>query len=188
MTAADTGAAGPADIGLPSRVTDGVEESLEVCFQCHAVKDVVQEGHLPGTRFADYYTLKLPVLGGDIHLPDGRVGSFAYQGTHLTSSCYVDGNMTCVSCHEPHGLGYWDINRAPLAGETDDRQCTSCHAAKAVAPERHTFHPPNSPGARCVSCHMPYLQHPGSATRYPSRARTTPSPYRVPNSTRDSDW
>ncbi len=169
MTAADAGAAGladpgaadPADIGLPSRVADGVEESLEVCFQCHAVKDVVQEGHLPGARFADHYALKLPILGGDIYLPDGRVGSFAYQGTHLMSSCYVDGSMTCVSCHEPHGLGYWDVNRAPLASETDDRQCTSCHAAKAAAPERHTFHPPDSPGARCVGCHMPYLQHPG---------------------------
>lgn len=161
MTAADAGAADFGDIGLSSRITDGVDESLDVCFQCHAVKDVVQEGHLPGARFADYYALKLPILGGDIYLPDGRVGSFAYQGTHLMSSCYVDGNMTCVSCHEPHGLGYWDINRAPLASETDDRQCTSCHAAKAAAPETHTFHPPDSPGARCVSCHMPYLQHPG---------------------------
>ncbi len=161
MAAADTGTVDPADIGLPSRVTDGVEESLDVCFQCHAVKDVVQDGHLPGARFADYYALKLPILGGDIYLRDGRVSSFAYQGTHLASSCYADGSMTCVSCHEPHGLGYWDINRAPLADETDDRQCTSCHAAKAAAPETHTFHPPDSPGARCVSCHMPYLQHPG---------------------------
>ena len=161
MAAADTGTADPADIGLPSRVTDGVEESLDVCFQCHAVKDVVQDGHLPGARFADYYALKLPILGGDIYLRDGRVSSFAYQGTHLASSCYADGSMTCVSCHEPHGLGYWDINRAPLADESDDRQCTSCHAAKAAAPQMHTFHPPDSPGARCVSCHMPYLQHPG---------------------------
>lgn len=161
MAAVDTATTAPADIGLRSRVTDGVEESLEVCFQCHAVKDIVQDGHLPGARFADYYALKLPILGGDVYLQDGRVSSFAYQGTHLASSCYADGSMTCVSCHEPHGLGYWDINRAPLADETDDRQCTSCHAAKAAAPEAHTFHRPDSPGARCVSCHMPYLQHRG---------------------------
>ena len=161
MTGADAGASDPADIGLPSRVTDGVEESLETCFQCHSVKDVVQEGYLPGARLTDYYALKLPTLGGEPYLPDGRVRNFAYQGTHLSSSCYVDGNMTCVSCHEPHGLGYWDINRMPLADETDDRQCTSCHTAKAAAPEAHTFHPPNSPGARCVNCHMPYLQHRG---------------------------
>ena len=167
MAAADTGARDPADIGLPSRVTDGVEESLGVCFQCHAVKDVVQEGYLPGARMTDYYSLKLSTLSGELYRPDGRVHTFAYQGTHLSSSCYVDGNMTCVSCHEPHGLGYWDTNRAPLADETDDRQCTSCHAAKAAAPRTHTFHPPNSPGARCVNCHMPYLQHPGVGTAVP---------------------
>ena len=167
MTAPDAAGNDPADIGLPSRVTDGVEESLGVCFQCHAVKDVVRGGYLPGARLTDHYALKLPVLGGDPYLPDGRVATFAYQGNHLSSSCYVDGNMTCVSCHEPHGLGYWDINRAPLASETDDRQCTSCHAAKAAAPETHTFHPPDSPGARCVSCHMPYLQHPGVGREVP---------------------
>ena len=148
------------DIALVSRVTDGVEESLESCFACHALKDVVQEGYLPGAPLADYHALKLPVLGDDPYLPDGRVRTFAYQATHLSSACYVDGGMTCVSCHEPHGLGYWDINRTPLASETDDRQCTSCHASKADDPVAHTFHPPESPGSRCVSCHMPYLQHP----------------------------
>ena len=166
------------DIGLDSRVTDGVEESLGVCFRCHALVDVVQEGYLPGAGLADFYALKLPVLGDDPYLPDGRVRTFAYQATHLSSSCYVDGGMTCVSCHEPHGLGYWDVNRTPLASETDDRQCTSCHAAKAANPEAHTFHPVESPGARCVSCHMPYLQHPelGQAIPFARSDHTIPVP------------
>ena len=167
-----------ADIGLSSRVTDSVEESLNTCFSCHALGDVVREGYLPGAPLADYHALKLPILGDDPYLPDGRVRTFAYQGTHLSSSCYVDGNMTCVSCHEPHRLGYWDINRAPLANETDDRQCTSCHAAKATVPEAHTFHPAGSPGARCVSCHMPYLQHPevGRAVPFARSDHTIPVP------------
>ncbi len=152
--------AGPADIGLDSRVLDGVDESLEVCFRCHSLGDVIREDYLSGAPLADYYALLLPALGDEPHLADGRVRTFAYQGSHLSSSCYVDGTMTCVSCHEPHGLGYWDVNRAPLASETDDRQCTSCHASKAADPEAHTFHVAGSPGARCVSCHMPYLQHP----------------------------
>ena len=150
----------PADIGLDSRVVDGVDESLEVCLRCHSLGDVVEEGYLSGAPLADHYALLLPALGDEPHLADGRVATFAYQGSHLSSSCYVDGSMTCVSCHEPHGLGYWDVNRAPLANETDDRQCTSCHASKAADPEAHTFHPAGSPGARCVSCHMPYMQHP----------------------------
>ena len=167
-----------ADILLDSRVTDGVEQSLEVCLACHALKDVVQEGYLSGSSLADHYALKLPVLGDDPYLPDGRVRTFGYQATHLSSSCYVDGSMTCVSCHEPHGLGYWDINRMPLDSETDDRQCTSCHAAKAADPQAHSFHPAGSPGSRCVSCHMPYLQHPevGNDVPFARSDHTIPIP------------
>ena len=159
-TGGPAGLVGAADIGLDSRVLDGVDESLEVCFRCHSLGDVVRDDYLSGAPLADYYALLLPALGDEPHLADGRVRTFAYQGAHLSSSCYVDGTMTCVSCHEPHGLGYWDVNRVPLVSETDDRQCTSCHASKAADPEAHTFHPAGSPGARCVSCHMPYLQHP----------------------------
>lgn len=66
--------ADPASIGLPSRVLDGLGSSLETCFQCHALKDATQNGgYLPGRRLADYYALKLPVLGDDPYLPDGRV-------------------------------------------------------------------------------------------------------------------
>ena len=68
--------------------------------------------------------------------------------------------MDCVSCHEPHAQGYWDIDRRPLDDPFDDRQCTSCHVSKGLDPESHTFHPAGSEGATCVSCHMPYLQHP----------------------------
>ncbi len=166
----------PVDAGMA--LTDDVEKSLGVCFRCHALKDVVQEGYLPRAQLADFYALKLPVLGDDPYLPDGRVKSFAYQATHLSSSCYVDGSMTCVSCHEPHGPGYWDVNRVPLADESDDRQCTSCHAAKAADPEAHTFHPAGSTGAQCVSCHMPYLQHPevGPAIPFARSDHTIPVP------------
>ncbi len=172
----DFGEAG--DIGIPTRVTDGVEASLEVCFQCHALKDRVSDGYLPGERLTDYYALKLPVLGDDPYLPDGRVRTFAYQGTHLSSACYLDGNMSCVSCHEPHGMGYWDTHRRPLANERDDRQCTACHASKASDPEFHTFHPADSPGSRCVSCHMPFLQHPevGDAVPFARADHTIPIP------------
>ncbi len=179
---ADRGSAGTIadaiDIGLTSRVTDGVEQSLNVCFHCHSLKDVAREGYLSGAELTDYYALLLPALGDEPHLADGRVRTFAYQGAHLSSSCYVDGSMTCVSCHEPHGLGYWDVNRLPLASEIDDGQCTSCHASKAADPEAHTFHPPESPGARCVSCHMPYLQHPsiGDAVPFARSDHSIPVP------------
>lgn len=148
------------DIGVTSLAYLEKDESLGVCFQCHALKDVIKEGYLPGEDFEDYYALKFPVLGDQPYFADGRVRSFAYQGNHLASACYLQGPMDCVSCHEPHAQGYWDVNREALASPFDDGQCTSCHLSKADDVESHTFHPEGTEASKCVTCHMPYLQHP----------------------------
>ncbi len=148
------------DIGIRALSVLSKDESLEVCFQCHALKDVIKPGYLPGKSLQDYYALKFSILGDKPYFPDGRVRTFAYQETHLFSDCYLNGSMTCVSCHDPHSQGYRDINKRPLASRFDDGQCTSCHASKEALKSQHTNHKPDSPGSRCVSCHMPYLQHP----------------------------
>ncbi len=157
---AEGGAADQQDISLSSLAYLDKDSSLALCFRCHALKDVVREGYLPGEPLERYYALKFPVLGDQPYFADGRVRSFAYQANHLASACYLQGPMDCVSCHEPHGQGYWDTDRRPLDGPYADGQCTSCHPSKRVDVERHTFHAPDSEGSRCVSCHMPYLQHP----------------------------
>ena len=173
------------DIGLRGLTYLDKDASLEVCFQCHALKDVLAEGYLPGEPFERYYALKYPVLGDQPYWPDGRVRSFAYQANHLASACYLQGPMDCVSCHEPHAQAYWDVDRRPLADPFDDGQCTSCHPSKLVDVEAHTFHPADSEGSRCVSCHMPYLQHPevGDGVRFAHSDHTIA----IPRPTFDAD-
>lgn len=156
---AQSGASG-GDMGIESLAWLDKDASLSVCFRCHALKDVLKEAYLPGEPLDRYYALKFPVLGDQPYFADGRVRTFAYQGNHLASACYLQGPMDCVSCHEPHGQGYWDTDKRPLSSPFDDGQCTSCHPSKLVDVEAHTFHPEDSEGSRCVSCHMPYLQHP----------------------------
>ena len=177
---AEAGDFGPTglDLGLASLTVQDKDASLQVCFQCHALKDVLNDGYLPGDSLDLFYALKYPTLGDDPFFPDARVRDFAYQGTHLASACYLDGAMDCVSCHEPHGQGYQDQHRNPLPDPFDDGQCTACHAAKAEPLEAHTFHPPESEGSRCVNCHMPYLQHPdvGPGVRYARSDHTIPNP------------
>jgi tetratricopeptide (TPR) repeat protein len=148
------------DLGIGSLAYRGKDEALSVCLQCHALKDVLKEGYLPGQPLEEYYALKYPVLGDQPYSADGRVRSFAYQANHLASACYLQGPMECASCHEPHSQGYWDIDQNPLPDPFADGQCTSCHPSKMLDVERHTFHPAESEGSTCVSCHMPYLQHP----------------------------
>lgn len=160
--------AGRSDAGL--RSLDDLDEdgSLGVCFQCHALKRALRSGYLPGDTLLNYFSLGAALIADEPLFPDGRVRTFAYQANHRFSGCYRNGRMTCVDCHDPHGQGYRDVFRRSLSGPFDDGQCTGCHVSKAADPAAHTYHPPGSEGARCVSCHMPYLQQPvlGQAIRY----------------------
>ena len=167
------------DIGMAPLATLSKDASLTVCFQCHAKKDAIrEEDYLPGASLEDYFSLKLSLLGNSPFLVDGRVRSFDYQGNHLFSDCYLNGSMTCVDCHEPHGQGYRDVFSRQLVGRFDNGQCTGCHASKALAPEQHSHHERSSTGNLCVSCHMPYLQHKGVGTHlvYSRSDHTIPIP------------
>ena len=103
---------------------------------------------------------------------------FAYQENQRASDCYLSGSMKCVDCHDPHSQGYRDVTGAPLAGPLADRQCTGCHAAKAEPAGAHAHHRADSPGSRCVACHMPYLQEPeiGRTLRYARADHTVAIP------------
>jgi hypothetical protein len=157
-----------ADVGMRPLATLAKDQSLAVCYQCHSIKDQLQRGYLPGMPLEEYYSLKLPLLGENPLLPDGRTRTFAYQEGHQYSDCYLNGSMTCTSCHDPHSQGYRDVDGAPLPGRVSNGQCTGCHASKGEDVAAHTRHAPASPGSSCVACHMPYLQHPtvGATVRY----------------------
>ena len=167
-----------ADIGLRSLTTLTKDQSLEVCFQCHALKDRLQGDYLPGRSLAEHYSTGLEWLGEKPWYPDGRIRTFGYQLNHLFSDCYRDGSMTCVDCHEPHSQDYRDIWGRRLESRFDDGQCLDCHASKADRIEQHTHHRVGSPGSNCVACHMPYLQHPdlGQALRFSRSDHTIPIP------------
>ncbi|MFQ5630498.1 MAG: tetratricopeptide repeat protein [bacterium] len=168
----------PEDIGMSALETLLKDASLRVCFQCHAVKDALDESYLPGIQLEHYYALKLPILAQNPYLADGRVLAFAYQQNHLASDCYLNGSMTCVDCHDPHSQKYRDIAGNTLIGVLDDRQCTDCHPSKTEKPEKHSFHKPDSPGSQCISCHSPYLQHKmlGKKLRFARSDHTYPIP------------
>ena len=161
---ASTPTRGAGDIGLRSLATLTKDQSLDVCFQCHALKSQVVAHFQPGGTLDTHYALRLTQLGDAPLLPDGRTRTFAYQEGHLSSACYLRGGVTCTSCHDPHSQGYRDAFGASIVGRFDDRQCTSCHASKAENPSAHTKHAATSAGSRCTSCHMPYQQETGIGT------------------------
>jgi len=174
----DPAAVAAGDVGMAALATLDKDGSLGTCWQCHALKDQVQPGFVSGMTLAAYYSIRLPQLGDEAHFPDGRVRTFAYQEGHLYSDCYRNGGMTCTSCHDPHSQEYRDVTGTPLPGRFDDHQCTSCHVSKADPASTHTRHAPDSPGSRCTSCHMPYLQEPelGTAIPYKRSDHSIPIP------------
>ena len=178
MAARGTSASSDTAIGLKPLATLSKDQSLGVCFQCHALKSQLTPHYLPGASLTTSYALRLSQLGDAPLTADGRTRTFAYQEGHLYSACYLKGGMTCTSCHDPHSQGYRDAFGVPLNGRFDDRQCTSCHASKVENLTRHTKHAATSAGSRCTSCHMPYLQQPeiGSAIRYARADHSIPIP------------
>lgn len=168
---AESGAlANRADVGLVSLRTLGKDASLRVCFQCHTVKDQLREGYVSGDSLELFYSLKFPALGDRPLDANGRVRTFAYQEGHTFSDCYLNGGMTCTSCHDPHTQGYRTVAGEAIPGRVDNRQCTACHASKAERVVEHTHHTENSAGSRCTSCHMPYLQQPETTDPRTGRA------------------
>ena len=141
------------------------DQSLMVCFQCHATKDVIREDpYLPGAGLENYFSMKLPLFE-ETYTVDGRVRNFGYQSTHLYSDCYLNGSLTCLDCHDPHSQQYRDVFGKSLVGRFDNAQCTSCHASKSLQAEKHSHHKTDSAGNQCTACHMPYLQHRGIGER-----------------------
>jgi Flp pilus assembly protein TadD len=169
-----------ADIGLPALAIRSKRESVMVCLQCHGEKlNVDRPGEvLSPDTFESRYSVLMPILTDPPYTPDFRHKKFGYQGPHLASACFLNGSMTCTDCHDPHRQHYRDDLWRPLEGRLADGQCTSCHPSKAERSSAHTFHPERSAGARCVACHMPYLQHPavGDAIPYARADHTIPLP------------
>ena len=150
------------DIGIVSAVGLTTDKSLDMCFQCHAVKTPLRTDYLPGENLHDFYSLKLPLLGNENPFgANGRIKTFGYSLNHLYSDCYINGSMDCTSCHNPHSNDYQDISGNALISRFDDDQCLSCHVTKSLDIAAHTFHEKESDGSSCIACHMPTRQHVG---------------------------
>ncbi|MCY3868066.1 MAG: ammonia-forming cytochrome c nitrite reductase subunit c552 [Gemmatimonadetes bacterium] len=129
------------------------ERSVEVCAQCHAAKEIVATGYLPGENFYDYYSLVLPDDEA-IFYPDGQPRVYLYPAAlHLMSACYVQGELMCTTCHDAHGTAR-DVDL--VASRNGVGLCETCHEDVAADPVAHGHHRAGSVGNQCVQCHMPY--------------------------------
>lgn len=170
-----------ADLNMVDLEKLSVDEQIEVCAQCHAAKEVISLGYAAGGSFYDHYTLYLP--DDKTFYPDGQPAVYLYPvALHLMSKCYTDADLTCTTCHDPHGSEH-EVDL--LADKRTPALCASCHEEIAADPMAHTRHKFGSEGNSCVGCHMPY--HHVTGEKMTDHRIASPSPrntrlFGVPNS------
>ncbi|MCM2331412.1 MAG: tetratricopeptide repeat protein [Pseudomonas sagittaria] len=116
----------------------------DVCAQCHSRRSQIAEGYHAGKPFLDHYRPAL-LQPGLYHL-DGQQREEVFVSASFEQSRMHAAGVTCSDCHEPHGQ--------KLRAE-GNALCGQCHLPSHFDSHRHHFHPAGSPGAQCVSCHMP---------------------------------
>ena len=141
-------------------------EQINSCAPCHSRRSQLAEGFDPSKDFYDHYTPAL--LDQGLYHPDGQILDEVYvYGSYLQSKMYAAG-VACADCHDPHRA------QTRIGGNA---LCTQCHnesgradfptlAKGAYDSGQHHFHAAESPGSRCVACHMPSKVYMGVDERH----------------------
>jgi predicted CXXCH cytochrome family protein len=138
----------------PARLSADLRDS--VCFQCHMLPSASLEGprrfgvgvysFRPGQSLSDYL-VHVDIAEQGLRRQDRfEINHHGYRFSQ--SSCYLEseGELACISCHDPHVKPESKALRASVA-----EVCTGCHESAADA------HPADTDlsGGACVTCHMP---------------------------------
>ena len=140
---------------------------LRVCAQCHmqsAVRTPGPGGELNYSSSGEFFRTDLSIPFGEFSrkgfYKDGRFRQTTFIVEALErSQCYRKGNVTCGTCHDPHGHDAASNLKSLSYPDQPDLMCTGCHSQfqSAATLAAHTHHAAESQGSRCVSCHMPRI-------------------------------
>ena len=157
----------------------GQSEEPEICGRCHSRRSPLGNGYTHTNTLLDDY---LPaILTADLYEVDGKIKDEVFEYGSFQQSRMHAAAVVCSDCHNPHST------RTRAVGA---ELCTTCHnSAKSVRPginasalqssnynePSHHHHAEGSPGAQCVSCHMPGKHYMGNDLRR-DHSFTSPNP------------
>jgi tetratricopeptide (TPR) repeat protein len=127
------------------------EQNNANCSSCHAKAVVLTTTFKPGDKFYDHFGLV--TLENSDYYPDGRdLGENYTYTSWLMSPCVKSGKLDCFHCHTSSGRYKFK------AEDKANQACMPCHKEKVDNPTEHTKHKADSPGNKCISCHMPMTE------------------------------
>jgi predicted CXXCH cytochrome family protein len=116
---------------------------IDQCGVCHARRTRLKEE--PGQEKI-LQSWQPELLHDNLYFTDGQMHDEVFNiGSFMQSKMYNAG-VTCTNCHNPHS------NTLVVEGNA---LCTQCHNRENYDTSNHHFHPQDSTGGKCVSCHMP---------------------------------
>ncbi|MFJ4053877.1 tetratricopeptide repeat protein [Pseudomonas sp. NPDC089743] len=156
-TSAEQADASAKDMGLAVDYKAlGSQGLVEQCAFCHSRRQTLGVGQLPGHPQLDQ---SLPAtLRAGLYHADGQIDGEVYEYGSFTQSKMYNAGVGCTDCHNPHTA------KVKVEG---NGLCLQCHngnppvarfatlQAKDYDTPAHHHHVAGSPGAQCVSCHMP---------------------------------
>lgn len=138
---------------IPDEVDFTLGPQIQVCAACHSLRTELAHRDVAADYFSGY---NLSPLAEGLYHADGQIREEVYvTGSFLQSKMHAN-LVSCTNCHDPHG------GRVRIPG---NGLCLQCHEARTFQSEEHFFHPPDSPGAQCVNCHMPEQTYMGVDAR-----------------------
>ena len=140
------------EVKIISTKTMTTEQRNHLCASCHAKATApLTASYSPGEKFFDHYDLV--TLDNPDYYPDGRdLGENYTYTSWMMSPCVKSGKLDCMHCHTSSGR-----YRFKEEGKANEA-CMPCHPEQVNNPTVHTHHQSDSPGNRCISCHMPMTE------------------------------
>jgi predicted CXXCH cytochrome family protein len=140
---------------------------IRICAQCHMQSALRKPGGSGGLNFSssgEFFVTNQSIPFGEFSragfFKDGRFRQTTFIVEALERSrCFKKGEVSCGTCHDPHGADAL-LNPTSLKfRDQPDRMCTPCHSQfdDRTRLAAHTRHRPDSEGSRCISCHMPRI-------------------------------